>query len=323
MRWTSRRLVIPAFVIAAVWLGNSSSLVKPFAVRSTLLAHRGVHQDYSHEGVRDDTCTATRILPVHHDYIEDTLPAMAAAFQEGADVVDFDVHPTTDANWVVFHDWNLDCRTDGHGVTRDRTLAYLKSLDVGYGYTADGGETYPLRGKGVGLMPSLGDVLIRFPDRHFILHIKSNDPKEGEALGRTLLALPAKERDLLAVTGGDRPIGALRKTLPGIKTMSPNSIKRCVVRYIALGETGYVPDACRNTVLFVPVNVAPWLWGWPDRFLRRMDAVGTRVFAVDDYKAGGTKGLNDRTDFKKLPKGYTGGIWTDQIDVVSSEQLVR
>jgi glycerophosphoryl diester phosphodiesterase len=323
MRWTSRRLAIPAFVIAAVWLGNSSALVKPFAARPTLLAHRGVHQDYSHEGVQDDTCTATRILPVHHDYIEDTLPAMAAAFQEGADVVDFDVHPTTDADWVVFHDWTLDCRTDGHGVTRHQILAYLKSLDVGYGYTADGGKTYPLRGKGAGLMPSLGDVLIRFPDRQFILHIKSNDPNEGEALGRTLLALPAKERELLAVTGGDRPIRTLRKTLPGIQTMSPNSIKRCVVGYIALGETGYVPSACRNTVLFVPVNVAPWLWGWPDRFLRRMDAAGTRVFAVDDYKAGGTKGLNDRADFKKLPKGYTGGIWTDQIDVVSSQQLVR
>jgi glycerophosphoryl diester phosphodiesterase len=54
-----------------------------------------------------------------------------------------------------------------------------------------------------------------------------------------------------------------------------------------------------------------------------MDVAGTRVFAVDDYKAGGTKGLNDRTDFKKLPKGYTGGIWTDQIDAVSSQQLVR
>jgi glycerophosphoryl diester phosphodiesterase len=87
-------------------------------------------------------------------------------------------------------------------------------------------------------MPSLSDVLIRFPDRHFILHIKSNDPNEGEVLGRTLLALPAKERDLLAVTGGDRPIGTLRKTLPGIKTMSPNSIKRCVVRYIAFGGDG-------------------------------------------------------------------------------------
>jgi glycerophosphoryl diester phosphodiesterase len=323
MRWTSRHLVIPALVVTAVWLGNSSALVKPFAARPTLLAHRGVHQDYSHEGVRDDTCTATHILPVRHDYIEDTLPSMAAAFQEGADVVDFDVHLTADAKWAVFHDWNLDCRTDGNGATDEHTLAYLKSLDVGYGYTADGGETYPLRGKGVGIMPSLDDVLTRFPDRHFLLHIKSNDPKEDEALGRTLLSLPLRQRQLLAVTGGDLPIAAIRRNVPEIETMSPQSIKHCVVQYIALGEAGYVPHACRNTVLFVPVNIAPWLWGWPDRFLRRMDAAGTRVFAVDDYKAGGTKGLNDRADFKKLPNGYSGGVWTDQIDTVKSEQLMR
>ncbi len=323
MRWISRRLVIPALVMAAVWLGNSSALVKPFAARPALLAHRGVHQDFSHEGVLDDTCTATHVLPVRHDYIEDTIPSMAAAFQEGADVVDFDVQFTADANWAVFHDWRLDCRTNGHGVTREHTLAYLKSLDVGYGYTSDGGKTYPLRGKGVGLMPSLEDVLTRFPDKHFLLHIKSNYSMEGEALGRTLLALRPDQRKLLAVTGGDRPIATIRREVPDIETMSPKTIKRCIVQYIALGETGYVPDTCHNTVLFVPVNIAPWLWGWPDRFLRRMDAAGTRVFAVDDYKSGGTKGLNNREDFEKLPNGYTGGIWTDQVDAVKAEQVIR
>jgi glycerophosphoryl diester phosphodiesterase len=44
-----------------------------------------------------------------------------------------------------------------------------------------------------------------------------------------------------------------------------------------------------------------------------MDGAGTRVFAVDDYKSGITKGLNNREDFKKLPKGYTGGVWTDRL----------
>ncbi len=72
---------------------------------------------------------------------------MHAAFDAGADIVEFDVHPTTDGHFAVFHDWTLDCRTDGKGVTREHTLAELKKLDAGYGYTADGGKTYPLRGK--------------------------------------------------------------------------------------------------------------------------------------------------------------------------------
>jgi len=56
---------------------------------------------------------------------------------------------------------------------------------------------------------------------------------------------------MLAVTGGDLSIAALRSNVPDIETMSPKSIKRCVLQYIALGETGYVPHACCNTVLFV------------------------------------------------------------------------
>ena len=56
------------------------------------------------------------------------------------------------------------------------TLADLKTLDVGYGYTADGGKTFPFRHKGVGLMPSLDEVIAAFPGKRFLIHIKSNDP---------------------------------------------------------------------------------------------------------------------------------------------------
>jgi hypothetical protein len=46
--------------------------------------------------------------------------------------------------------------------------------------------------------------------------------------------------------------------------------------------------------------------------------ISPSVFAVNDYKADGTNGLNDSADLKKLPKGYSGVIWTDQIDPVSA-----
>ena len=48
---------------------------------------------------------------------------MQAGFAAGADVVELDVHPTTDGEFAVFHDWTLDCRTDGHGVTREHSMA--------------------------------------------------------------------------------------------------------------------------------------------------------------------------------------------------------
>ncbi len=43
----------------------------------------------------------------------------------------------------------------------------LQALDIGYGYTADGGKTFPFRGKGINLMPTLDEVLNHFPDRSF------------------------------------------------------------------------------------------------------------------------------------------------------------
>jgi glycerophosphoryl diester phosphodiesterase len=96
--------------------------------------------------VRNDTCTAARMLPPEHDYLENTIASMEASFKAGADIVEFDVHPTTDGHFAVFHDWTLDCRTNGKGVTREHSLQELKTLDIGYGYTADGGKTFPFRG---------------------------------------------------------------------------------------------------------------------------------------------------------------------------------
>lgn len=307
--------------MAALWANNSSLLTKPRAAKPFLLAHRGVAQRFPLDGVDADTCTATRIYPPHNNFIEDTIPSMKEAFKDGADAVEFDIHPTTDGSWAVFHDWALDCRTNGHGVTRLQTLTHLQTLDVGYGYTADGGKTFPLRGQGIGLMPSLDAVLETFPESSLLIHIKSNDPLEGAALSAKLKGRPGPQLQRLMVLGGDRPIKVVRNELPTVRTMSPKMEKRCLTLYLALGWSGYIPEDCRNSVLMVPANYAPWLWGWPNRFLARMKSAGTTVFVLDslsmaDYKAGRSQGLNTLDDLKRLPKGYSGGIWTDSIETI-------
>ncbi|MFX8106630.1 hypothetical protein ABTK92_20190, partial [Acinetobacter baumannii] len=85
----------------------------------------------------------------------------------------------------------------------EHTLSDLKRLDIGYDYTADGGKTFPLRGKGVGLMPTLDEVLTAFPDRRFLIHIKSNDPAEADRLAARLKQLPPDRLKMLMVYGGD------------------------------------------------------------------------------------------------------------------------
>lgn len=309
-------IVLIAF-IAVVYLNNSSWLARTEGGGPLLLAHRGLAQTFPLEGVENDTCTAERMHEPEHSYLENTIPSMEAAFEAGADIVELDVKPTKDGAFAVFHDWTLDCRTNLTGKTTDYTMAQLKEADIGYGYTADGGRTYPFRGKGVGLMPSLEEVLDRFPNQALLLHIKSNDRHEGEQLARVLGGLPEPRLQQLAVYGGDEPIDALKARLPELRVMSKATLKRCLLAYEAVGWTGYVPSACQNTQLHIPEKIAPFLWGWPHRLVGRMNEANTRVIVVGGDGSGFSSGFDTPEDIERLPEGYTGGIWTNRIDRIA------
>lgn len=320
-----KRTVLLAVVLAAaagLYGANSSRFVDRGAGAPVLLAHRGIAQRFYTRDLRNDTCTAARMLPPTHPYLENTIASMRAGFEAGADVVEVDVHPTTDGEFAVFHDWTLDCRTEGRGETRSHSMAALRRLDVGYGYTADGGRTFPFRGRGVGLMPTLAEVLATFPGRRFVINVKSNDPAEGRLLAAYLGKLPAARQRMLVVYGGDQPVAEVRARLPLVKTASRAMLKACLLRYLAAGWSGWVPEACRRAMVLVPVNVAPWMWGWPDRFLQRMEAAGSEVFVLGPYDGGGfTTGIDTAADLQRLPQGYAGGIWTNEVEAVG--QLLR
>lgn len=310
--------VVPLAAGLAGALASGPAIAEPSAAPS-VLAHRGIAQRFDTTNLAHETCTARLIHTPRHAYLENTIPSMRAAFAAGADVVEIDVHPTTDGQFAVFHDWTLDCRTEGTGPTRARSMAELKRLDVGHGYTADGGATFPFRGKGVGLMPSLAEVLAAFPDRRLLINVKSNDPNEGVLLSAYLNGLAPAQRDLLMVYGGDRPLAEIRRRVPGLVTMSRQSLKSCLIRYMAYGWTGVVPDACARQLVLVPLDIAPWLWGWPRRLVERMASVGSPVYVVGPYQGGGAMtGIDTAAQLAQLPPDYTGGLLTDELETIAA-----
>lgn len=306
-----------ALIAAALFLFNTSLLARPTG-QLTLLSHRGVHQDYSRTGLGRDDCTATRIYPPANRYIENTLPSMQAAFDAGADMVEIDIHPTTDGEFAVFHDWTLDCRTDGHGVTREHAMSELRGLDLGYGYTADGGRTFPLRGQGVGMMRTLREVLAAFPDKKFLINFKGGEASEGDLLLAYLDATPNVNYRRLAFYGA-APADRVHELRPELRTLSRHRLVACAKSYISTGWFGRVAEPCRNTIVFVPYNYGWVAWGWPNRFLERMQNANTDVIIVDAIKRGetpGVGGVDDAASFAHVPRDWRGGVATDRIETI-------
>ncbi|MBX3576878.1 MAG: glycerophosphodiester phosphodiesterase [Rhizobiaceae bacterium] len=319
MRASRRTLIVLGAGVAALYLANASWLATaPAEPQARLIAHRGVHQTFNREGLDNETCTAERIFPPTHALLENTLPSMQAAFAAGAAVVELDVHPTTDGHLAVFHDWTVDCRTEGTGVTREHTLAALKALDIGHGYTADGGATFPFRGKGAGPMPSLPEVLEAIPDGRFIVNFKSNEAREADMLATLVADRPEWRAAVWGVYGGDPPTVRTAALLPGVKSWTRSGLKSCLLGYAGLGWSGYVPEACRDTMVMVPINVAPWLWGWPDRFQQRMRDAGSGIILLGAYASGdpGTAGIDTAEDFARVPDSFDGYVWTNRIELV-------
>jgi len=120
-----------AFVLFQYFYGGNPDDIPPKA-SFEVLAHRGVHVNWK-KGTYDvrTGCEAKHIYKPTHGYIENTIESIGAAFNMGATIVEIDIRRSSDDHLVVFHDWMLECRTNGKGRVSDHTLEYLKTLDIG------------------------------------------------------------------------------------------------------------------------------------------------------------------------------------------------
>lgn len=303
----------------ASWLANTSALAPTPVGGAKIISHRGVYHLYDKVAAAGrDTCTAQFIHPPKHEVFENTLESIQMARGLGADMVEVDIAPTADHTMVLFHDWNVDCRTDGIGPVRQQSLAQLKALDVGYGYTADQGKSFPLRGKGFGKIPTVEEALRAFPDSPLLFNFKSKDPLEADQLYRILKESGRdSERVGDAFYGGPElgPVGRMRELMPGNWVFSTkDQAKSCTMDYVLYGWTGYVPSSCHDSVLVVPVNYQWAFWGWPNRLVARMQRVGAKVIVMGPFARGkSNEGLTEIAQFNAIPASYNGYIWVEDI----------
>ncbi len=319
MRRSWRRVRIPALVIllaiAAAWANNTSLFTRD-NLPLKVLAHRGVTQTTSQD-LGPQGCVARAIDPPRHEFVENTIASIREAFRLGADGVEIDVHPTVDGEFVVFHDWTLDCATNGSGVTRERDSTHIRSLDPAYFYTADNGRTYPLRGKWTGQIPLLSTVLDTFADEMFLINIKSNDGAEGDALAR-YLTTRGHATKRISVYGGDEPVARLRAAAPQVRGLSRQTAISDLLTYEAVGRTGDVPGSMAGNMVGVPLDRAGALWGWPGRFTERMAESDTLVLLV--ASAGQfAEGFDDPAQLRTIPGRASGYVVTNEIAAVIAE----
>ncbi len=314
------RWIILGFICVLVlfmWINNTNL----FADKSgtyKLLAHRGLAQTFDVSQVEWNTNTARIIYNPEHEYLENTIESMAISFEYGADIVELDVQLTKDGQLAVFHDDDLSMRTNGTGYLSDYTMDELRKLDIGYGYTADGGETYPFRGKGIGLMPELGEVLEAFPDKKLLIHMNHGNVETAKVLWTYIESMPQDRLSQITLYGNEEGLAYLREQCETIRVLSVNRLKNALLYYELLGWTGYIPKEIHNMELHIPISYAKYLWGWPNKFVERMESVNTQVVIVEG-NGKWSEGFDSLESLDNIPDGYTGHIWTNRIDIVSGE----
>jgi glycerophosphoryl diester phosphodiesterase len=277
-----------------------------------ILAHRGAHVMWK-QGEYDlaTGCEATHIYKPTEDqtYIENTIESIKKAFELGATIVEIDIRSSKDNVLMISHEENLECKTDGHGKIGDYTADELKKLDVGYGFTYDDGQTYPYRGKGIGKMPTLQEVLKEFPDKKFLIDHKDRTKETTDLLISVLKELKEEQRQKIFFWSSKEMGDYLQKEVPETKRLLANrsEMKSCIIKYVAsFGILGF-GDECSDLAIVMTKQYSKYMWGWPYSFIKKAQDNNSAVFLMADT-------AEEIEWAKNLP---VDGVITDYIELIA------
>ena len=314
--WLTRLGFVAAIAFIILTVMNASWLADTPRGKPKLIAHRGIAQHFDRAGVERDTCTATRIEEPVHTYLENTGRGAERAGELGARMIEVDIAPTADGKLVAFHDWTLDCRTDGSGPVREASLNDIMKLDAGYGYTADEGKTFPLRGTAIGGIQPLSTWLLYVRDtKEVMFNFKSGDAKEADMLAAVLEEVGRDPVELnYAFYGHPAPVARIKELYPDVWAWSPAAAKKCTSDYVKIGWAGIVPESCKGGTIVIPLNYQWLFWGWPNKLIERMESVGAAIIVTGPHDSDEPNtGLSLPRQLGDIPSSFNGYIWVDDI----------
>jgi glycerophosphoryl diester phosphodiesterase len=306
-----------AIALAAVSLTalNASWLAGQVNAPLVLVARNGFAQPVA-DGA-SGPCAAVQMALPGPLIIENSLHGMHEATRLGARGFALDVRRTADGQLVVFRDPTLDCRTNGRGPVSARTLAELRRLDFGFGYTPDGGRSFPLRGRGMGGIATVPDILQSVRSGRLIFILRDPDPALAEPMAQALRRAGTEVQERVGLIGPEPVIARLRALLPGIWTFSREASEACLAAYRSSGWTGFVPEECRDTVVALTTDTDWRLWGFPYRFYQRMAGAGTEVMTVGGFDSDGVPtGLTQAEQLGDVPRHFRGLLWVEDMQNV-------
>jgi glycerophosphoryl diester phosphodiesterase len=229
---------------------------------------------------------------------ENTIPAFARGLAAGADGLELDVHLARDGVPVVHHDAELDRCTNASGPIRALTAAELSRVDAGWRFEDADGRSW--RGRGAGV-PTLADVLLRWPDVPAIVEIKASGNDAAAAVVDVIRRTGSAGRVCVG-SFSLATIREVRRLAPSIAT----SASRPETQWALYRSwCGMKPGRVAYRAFQVPERSGRLTVVSP-RFIRLAHAAG---LAVQVWT------VNDEADMRRLLDWGVDGLITDRPDL--------
>ncbi len=261
-------------------------------------------------------CPGTAIETPYTDYLPNSVDSIVRSLKLGAGITLVNVSLSADGEIVLLGSNDLSCLTNGTGQVSEQTVEQLKTLDTGYRYTADSGESFPLRGKGIGQIATLAELVPALPRRARLMY---SLPADNPAVATALLGqLAALDRDPVAVrdafTGDVAATDIIRRRLPEAWVWNAQQARECSGDYKLWGWTGYVPASCRGGTMIIPVDGQLLYWGWPNRLIARIEAHGGQIIMTGSHGSGAPlPGIALPETLGEVPASFNGFLMTADI----------